>query len=191
MKKNKVRITVILFLIGTLLLVAIMIMSSGYTQKYLMKKVYPIEYPEYVSSASTKYGVEESLIYAVIKAESNFYCDAESRVGAKGLMQIMPNTFIWLQNQTDDNYMDETYLDDPKINIDYGTHLLSILLHKYDSDRIAICAYNAGMGVVDKWLLNEEYSYDGKTLSYIPYPETRFYVDEVISGRERYRNLYF
>lgn len=179
------------FAVLAILTIIIMIVSSGYTQKYIMKKVYPIKYKEYVDEMSEKYNVEKPLIYAVIKAESNFTPDAESKAGAKGLMQIMPKTFLWLQKYTDDEYMDESYLNDPRINIDYGTRLLSILLKKYALDRVAICAYNAGMGIVDRWLETEEYSYDGESLSYIPYPETRFYVYEVIANRKAYKNLYF
>ena len=182
---------IIVLLMTGMSLLALLVVSSGCTQKYLMKKVYKLEYQQYVHQAAKKYNVEEALVYAVIKSESNFTVRAESRAGAKGLMQLMPDTFTWLQRYTDDEYMDETYLADPKINIDYGTRLLSILLNKYDCDEVAISAYNAGMGAVDRWLLDRDCSYDGKTLSYIPYPETRFYVDEVIYNRKIYRNLYF
>ena len=191
MSKKKVRVMIIVLLMTGLSLLALLVVSSGCTQKYLMKKVYKLEYQQYVHQAAKRYNVEEALVYAVIKSESNFTVRAESRAGAKGLMQLMPDTFTWLQRYTDDEYMDETYLADPKINIDYGTHLLSILLNKYDCDEVAISAYNAGMGTVDRWLLDQDCSYDGKTLSYIPYPETRFYVDEVIYNRKIYRNLYF
>ncbi len=191
MSKKKVRVMIIVLLMTGLSLLVLLVVSSGCTQKYLMKKVYKLEYQQYVHQAAKKYNVEEALVYAVIKSESNFTVRAESRAGAKGLMQLMPDTFTWLQRYTDDEYMDETYLADPKINIDYGTHLLSILLNKYDCDEVAISAYNAGMGTVDRWLLDQDCSYDGKTLSYIPYPETRFYVDEVIYNRKIYRNLYF
>lgn len=191
MSKKKVRLIIIVLLMTGLSLLVLLVVSSGCTQKYLMKKVYKLEYQQYVHQAAKKYNVEEALVYAVIKSESNFTVRAESRAGAKGLMQLMPDTFTWLQRYTDDEYMDETYLADPKINIDYGTHLLSILLNKYDCDEVAISAYNAGMGTVDRWLLDQDCSYDGKTLSYIPYPETRFYVDEVIYNRKIYRNLYF
>lgn len=191
MSKKKVRVMIIVLLMTGLSLLVLLVVSSGCTQKYLMKKVYKLEYQQYVHQAAKKYNVEEALVYAVIKSESNFTVRAESRAGAKGLMQLMPDTFTWLQRYTDDEYMDETYLADPKINIDYGTHLLSILLNKYNCDEVAISAYNAGMGTVDRWLLDQDCSYDGKTLSYIPYPETRFYVDEVIYNRKIYRNLYF
>ncbi len=191
MSKKKVRVMIIVLLMTGLSLLALLVVSSGCTQRYLMKKVYKLEYQQYVHQSAKKYNVEEALVYAVIKSESNFTVRAESRAGAKGLMQLMPDTFTWLQRYTDDEYMDETYLSDPEINIDYGTHLLSILLNKYDCDEVAISAYNAGMGAVDRWLLDRDCSYDGKTLSYIPYPETRFYVDEVIYNRKIYRNLYF
>ena len=69
--------------------------------------------------------------------------------------------------------------------------MLSFLLEHYENKRTALCAYNAGMGTVDKWLKNRELSYDGKTISVIPYPETSQYVERVLNAEKIYNKLYF
>lgn len=162
---------------------------GGYT--YFMKNMYPLKYNDYVTKASYEYNVEPGLIYGIIRTESGFNEEAESRVGAIGLMQIMPDTFEWLQTHIGDNYINMDDLSDPETNIMYGTYFISYLLNKYGSEREAICAYNAGMGNVDKWLKNENYSTDGKTLYYIPYTESRKYVQKVMTNRNIYNKLYF
>ena len=78
-----------------------------------------------------------------------------------------------------------------KINIDYGVYLLSLLKNRYNDESVALCAYNAGIGAVDKWLSNPEYSDDKKTLKEIPYKETKNYVFRVLKSKEKYKNLYF
>ena len=87
---------------------------------------YPLKYEDEVEAAAKKYNVDKYLVYGVIKTESNFDPDARSSVGAIGLMQLMPDTFDWIQTY----YVDEDYkkytvkdLDDPAVNIDYGKQL--------------------------------------------------------------------
>lgn len=160
-------------------------------QIFFLKKAYPIEYYSYVKENAEKFNVEEELILAVIKSESNFRQDAQSKVGAIGLMQVMPETFDWLQTHKLMPYMDVGHLKDPKTNIEYGTYLLSLLQRKYATLVETVCAYNAGFGTVDKWLKDERYSSDGKVLKKVPYKATVFYVKNVLESRKMYKNLYF
>ncbi len=160
-------------------------------QIFFLKKAYPIEYYNYVQENAEKFGVEQELILAVIKSESNFRQDAQSNVGAIGLMQVMPSTFDWLQTHKLMPYMDVGHLKDPSTNIEYGTYFLSLLQRKYGTLIETVCAYNAGFGAVDKWLKDERYSSDGKTLKKIPYPDTALYVKNVLQSRKMYNNLYF
>ena len=159
--------------------------------EFFFKKAYQLEYYDYVKENSEKYNVEKELILAVIKSESNFRQDAESNVGAIGLMQVMPETFDWLQTHHLMPHLDVGHLKDPKTNIKYGTYLLSILKKRYNSIVEVICAYNAGIGTVDKWLKNSHYSCDGKVLKKIPYPDTAMYVKNVLECRRMYKFLYF
>lgn len=163
-----------------------------YVYKFYLKVSYPIKYSEYVSESCEKYGVEKELAFAVMRTESNFNEDANSRAGAIGLMQIMPETFEWLQsNLREKNIKDKEQLKDPKVNIDYGIYLLSLLKNKYTNEAVALCAYNAGIGAVDRWLNDSSLSDDKRTLKKIPYDETRNYVLKVLNSKKKYKNLYF
>ncbi|MBQ6152726.1 MAG: lytic transglycosylase domain-containing protein [Ruminococcus sp.] len=164
---------------------------SGYKNK-LMANFYSQKYSEYVSKYSKEFGVDEALVYSVIRCESGFREDVESHAGAIGLMQLMPETFTWLQMNKDG---EETYsasdLQNPEINIEYGTYYLSWLLNKYGVENTAVAAYNAGVTNVDDWLSNTAYSSDGKTLSTIPYHETDEYVSKVENTKKMYEEIYY
>lgn len=117
---------------------------------------------------------------AVIRQESNFRSDAVSRVGARGLMQLMPETVddIALRRgaQTPGDRIFE-----PRINLDYGCWYMRYLLDRFDGETAtAIAAYNAGPGIVAQWLEDTAYSADGRTLKTIPYNETAHYVERVL-----------
>lgn len=150
---------------------------------------YPKKYSRIVSEQAKAYELEESLVYAVIKAESNFDPKAESPVGALGLMQLMPDTFEWMQSHVGGEY-DTDALFDPAVNIRFGCALLRLLLNEYGDLRVALCAYNAGMGNVTSWLSDGTYSEDGITLQLIPFDETRLYVQKVLQYKETYEELY-
>lgn len=160
---------------------------------FVEKRVYPLEFTEYVEKYSEEYKVPKELIYAVIKCESDFKSNAVSSVGTIGLMQMLPSTF----KDITDNYLyeglDTGMLYDPETNIKYGTFYLSWLKSNLDNWDTAIAAYNGGIGNVQKWLADKEYSDDGKTLKTdkIPFKETRNYVKKVNNNMEKYKELYF
>lgn len=174
-----------------IMIVIFLLSLSSCSNKEILKSMYPLEYKNLVFENHNKYNVDESLIFAVIKAESDFDPNAVSNANAYGLMQITAPTFDWLQYKKNINYkMDESYLFTPSVNIEYGTYFLSILLKRYDDLDVAISAYNAGISAVDGWLDNDDYSSDGKTLDNIPYKQTDKYVDKVINAQKIYKQLY-
>ena len=174
-----------------IMIVIFLLSLSSCSNKEILKSMYPLEYKNLVFENHNKYNVDESLIFAVIKAESDFDPNAVSNANAYGLMQITAPTFDWLQYKKNINYkMDESYLFTPSVNIEYGTYFLSILLKRYDDLAVAISAYNAGISAVDGWLDNDDYSSDGKTLDNIPYKQTDKYVDKVINAQKIYKQLY-
>ncbi|MBR2714591.1 MAG: lytic transglycosylase domain-containing protein [Ruminococcus sp.] len=157
----------------------------------ILKKFYPQQYSQYVSQYADEYEVEETLVYAVIRTESGFRAEVESSAGARGLMQIMPDTFEWLQTTCDGEVIyTDNELFNPEINIKYGTYYLSMLINHYSGDeKMAVAAYNAGMANVDEWV--ETYSEDSDTLEHIPYPETQHYVERVEKTKQMYESLYY
>ena len=134
-------------------------------------------------------GVEEALVYAVMKAESGFNEDAVSGAGAVGLMQLMPSTaeFVCRMNGID---FDLSKLKEGEYNTKLGCLYLKYLMKRFQEEETAVAAYNAGEGIVGEWLKDEEYSADGSTLKRIPYPETAQYVKKVKKFRKNYRFFY-
>ena len=162
----------------------------GSTAVRLRKLTYPQKYSEYVEKAARDYSLPPALIYAVCRTESNFNAEAQSSVGARGVMQMMPETFEWLMEKRGEagRYTaDDLY--DPAVCIDYGSYLLRFFYDTYGSERCAVAAYNAGF-VVGDWLQNPNLSPDGVTLENIPYPETADYVEKVESAKRAYQHLY-
>ncbi len=145
------------------------------------------EYGATVVKYATEMDVEPALVMAVIKAESGFNPNAVSPVGARGLMQMIPSTFEGMRNNF---FPDDPYTADdlftPEVSIKYGVKYLSEVMKKYGVKETAIASYNAGQGAVDGWLANSSYSDDGKTLKYIPYSETRTYVQTVMKYYNEY-----
>ena len=182
----------------TLIIISILIVSAliaflwVYVDDFIKKQNYPNpeEYQNPVQKYSEEYAVPKELILAVIKTESDFKSDAVSGAGAIGLMQVTPDTFLWLSKKTEDRYEDTNLLYNPDINIKYGVYYLSWLYSRYGSWETALAAYNAGHGKVDDWLDNPDYS-KGGALTSIPYKETREYVEKVMNAKDIYRKLYF
>lgn len=148
---------------------------------------FPTYYSEHVDIYSEKYGVEKSLVYAIIKAESNFKPDAVSKKGAKGLMQLMEDTAAWCGERLG---YGTPNLFDPGTSIEMGTFYLRYLLDMYrGNEKTALAAYNAGHGNVDRWLSDDKYSKDGLTLDTIPYKETEKYVNKIMSYKKVYNYI--
>lgn len=181
----------ILITIG-IVLIMILVFKLCNCDKHIMKLFYPRKYSQYVEKYSSEYNVDELLVYAVIKAESNFNSDATSNSDAKGLMQLMDTTASEISsNITTDVSFESSQLFDAETNIRIGVKYLSELLEKYDGNLyIALAAYNAGIGNVDRWISEGKIKKDGSDIENIPYKETNNYVRKIIRDYEIYKDLY-
>jgi soluble lytic murein transglycosylase len=153
------------------------------------KTVYPLEHTDAIRAAARRYDLDPSLVAAVIYAESRFDEHARSTQGAVGLMQVLPETAEQIADESGGVTFTTADLEDPSVNVRYGSYYLRQALDAYDGDlRSAIASYNAGMGAVAGWRAEGD---GGKLrLSDIPYPETRAYVEKVLEARRVYREAY-
>ncbi len=145
---------------------------------------YPVQYSGYIVRYARENNLDPYLVIAVIRQESNFIADAQSPY-AGGLMQLTEETAAeYAEKMGLDNY---NYMD-PETNIRIGCFVLRTLINRYGVVNTALAAYNAGTGNVDKWLSDPGCSNDGMTLAYIPFSETRNYVEKINYYMEEYRN---
>lgn len=162
----------------------------GFLREQWLLFRYPVEYSAAVEDAAAEFDVPKELIYAVIHTESGFRADARSRAGAKGLMQIIDSTNVWIAQKMGEEAVENDVFV-PGINIRRGTWYLAYLHRQFGTWREAVAAYNAGYGRVKGWLDDRAYSADGMTLTQIPIKETREYVERVFRARDIYAELYF
>lgn len=178
-------------LIIALVIAAVLLTVGGYFgYKAYLTGSYPIKYQSYVEKYAAENHLNKYFVYAVIKTESGFDPWAESNVGARGLMQIMEDTFDWIKFRSDD---DETvYYDmyDAETNIRYGCMLLGYLMDEFGNIETAAAAYHAGRGNVNEWLTDKRYSSDGVHLDNIPISDTAHYVDKITRAMDKYVTLY-
>lgn len=168
-----------------ILITAAVILSVGVGAAY---RLFPMKYGESIEKYSKEYGLNKYLVSGVIYAESGFNEKAHSGL-ARGLMQLTDETAMWIAEKTGIEY-EGNMAEDPEINIKMGCYYLSYLIKRYENTETALAAYNGGMGNVSKWLEDERYSKDGKTLFKIPYAETEKYVKRVKLFTKIYTKLY-
>ncbi len=171
-------------LLIVLLTFCVLYFSVGEGKTVILKKIYPIEYAQQVEKYAEEFSLDKNLVYAVIKVESNFNPDAVSVVEAKGLMQLMDETAEECNRLGRFGYNIPGDIYSPDCNIRLGCSYISRLFDKYGDMRLAVAAYNAGVGNVDKWLVEDA------GLENIPYKETRNYVKKVFDAFEQYNRLY-
>lgn len=155
---------------------------------------HPLYYADTITAYADAQELDPALVAAVILCESSYDPKAESRLGARGLMQLMPDTAEWVAHKLGEDGADYSFdnLYDPQTNIRFGTWYLGYLSRRFNGDATKIvCAYHAGQGNVDSWLKNPQYSSDGVTLDIIPTKDTATYASRVLRARDIYRKYYF
>ncbi|AGX42182.1 lytic transglycosylase domain-containing protein [Clostridium saccharobutylicum] len=171
-----------------LIVLLVIVACSRYV---IEKKFFPYKYKEYVDTYSKEYGLDPMFVLAVIKTESKFDDDAHSHKNAVGLMQITAETGEWAAKEMGYSSFSKDDLYNEEYNIKMGCWYLKRLKEMFNGDLdLTIAAYNAGPTNVQNWLKNEQYSGDGKNIDYIPFGETKKYVDKVNTYYSVYKYLY-
>lgn len=180
---RKKRVLLLLFIGFT----AVLFLSTNW-----MSWFYPIHYKDEIRKHSVTYNVDPFLVAAIIRVETNFKTGRESKMGALGLMQLMPDTATWaLEKAKLPPVSLERLKHEASTNIELGTWYLHTLSRQMNGNRIAVIAsYNAGPGNVQHWL--EEGTWDGtvETVKSIPIGETRHYVQRVLYYYDQYTDIY-
>ncbi|MEW6524558.1 MAG: lytic transglycosylase domain-containing protein [Bacillota bacterium] len=148
---------------------------------------YPFPFRGEVTRAATRFEVDPALVAAVIRTESRFRPQATSPRGARGLMQVMPDTGAWVASRLELDKFGVDDLYDPEINVTLGTFYLKDLSVEFGGDIVLIlAAYNGGRQNVKRWLGGD------KTIPIedIPFAETRSYVRQVLRAYSWYQLLY-
>lgn len=152
--------------------------------------VYPQNYYKQVKNSAAQYKNNDALMMSIIREESYFNPEAQSSVGAIGLMQLMPATAhdIGAKNGITFN---TSYLFNPELNIKIGNLYYSTIREMLDNkDVSAIAAYNGGIGSVTRWKSTLKYSDTDEFIEQIPYDETKNYVKKVFRSYWNYTRIY-
>lgn len=172
-----------------IVLLILIILKAINIEDIILKNIYTKEYEECIYKYSDECKVDPLLVLAIIRVESNFKKDSVSLSQAKGLMQLMDSTADELATKLN---MNEDYdIFNADTNIQLGTTYMSNLLTYYNNNMyLALAAYNAGIGNVNKWIENGTIKKDGSDIENIPFKETRNYVRKVLRDYRIYTKLY-
>ena len=158
--------------------------------KNIQKLIYRQDYSEYVEKYAKENNIDSLLIYAIIKAESNFDDGAVSSKGATGLMQLMANTAEEVATNESIEFATKDSLLDPETNIRIGIKYFADLIAIFNNVAVSLAAYNAGMGTVQDWIDEGIIKADGSDIENIPYNETNMYVRKILKDYQIYKQLY-
>ena len=194
-------------LTGMLLLVMALLAAQGLMQAYLKQRAdereaayrrvvdsHPIYYKDLIEQYASENNLKPAFVAAIILNESSFRTDAESSVGARGLMQLMPDTAEWIAGKLDMDYFHFDFMYDAEMNIRFGTWYLGYLSRLFRGDPVSVAsAYHAGQGTVTRWLSDESKTRDGVSLNLDSLSDgpTKTYAGRVTQAYAIYEALYY
>jgi soluble lytic murein transglycosylase len=175
-------------IVGVVVLGVVLLMPL--VQKTVNEFSLPLTNADVIRQQAAQKRLDPALIAAVIYAETKFD-PRSSAAGAEGLMQIMPETALFLAHRSGATKFTTSDLATPQVNIAYGSYYLRYLLDEYHGNVTdALAAYNGGESNVDRWIAAARAQGHGLTVDEIPFPETRAYVAKVLSAEGKYRSKY-
>ncbi len=174
------------------LIFSVLLLGWGIGYSTPMQKLfYPYPHRAVVEKYAGLYQVDPLLVMAVMREESKYLPQSESRKGAKGLMQLMPETARWIAGSMGDATFQVDDLLKPDKNIQYGTWYLADLQKEFSGNMVlVIAAYNGGRGHVKEWIKTDKIDPKNMQESDIPFPETKQYVERVLKSYRKYSMLY-
>ena len=181
------------FAVGAVIAIAVgalVIMAIRVGPHAVQELTLPLRHEDIIRQQAAEKNLDPALIAAVIYQESKFR-DRTSSAGAKGLMQILPGTAEFIARKSGGTRFELQDLGTPQINIAYGSWYLRYLIGRYNGNQVlAIAAYNAGEDNVDRWVSAAGGPDSFDVTRDIPFPETRAYVQGVLSKRGAYKRHY-
>ncbi|MDN4502085.1 transglycosylase SLT domain-containing protein [Alteromonadaceae bacterium BrNp21-10] len=151
-----------------------------------VKRRFPLAYKDQLVTNAEHNNIDPAWAFAIARRESSFMADANSSVGARGLMQLMPGTAKYLAKKR----VSGSTLFDPQANTQFGTQYMRYLMDKMNNNQILVTAsYNAGWRKVKRWLPEEDSLPMDIWVETIPYKETRNYVKAVMAYKQIYLRL--
>lgn len=174
----------------TLLIIVLILLAAILNADSIWRLFYPIPYRDLAYKYAMAYHQDPYLLAAMMKAESNFNPRAVSEKGARGLMQIMPETGQSVARQLGYSDFSPDQLFHPETNINIGAWYLADLDDEFNGNVILmLAAYNGGRGNVMEWITSEK-SGGFNSIDQIPFPETRYYIQKVLLYHKIYTRLY-
>jgi soluble lytic murein transglycosylase len=176
--------------VGVLAVTIGVLVSMPLVRKAVNELSLPLRYSDVIRQQAADKHLDPALVAAVIYAETKFE-PRDSAVGAVGLMQVMPQTASFLAHRSGATTFTTADLGNPRVNIAYGSYYLRYLLDEYHQNLpLALAAYNGGESNVNRWMAAARA--DGRALSVsdIPFPETRAYVERVLHAQKQYKRTY-
>jgi len=161
------------------------------SKKPVWRLLYPMAYAPVVEEFERQAGVDKFFVLSIMRTERHYNPEAQSAVGAQGLMQIMPSTAVRIARLLGDSTFNLPDLKEPRVSIAYGAYYLQKLLKYYGGNYgVAAAAYNAGPIAVNNWIEACRGCDLAEFVESIPDRETRRYVKSVIKNLVTYKAIY-
>lgn len=155
------------------------------------KLLYPMPYQDAINRAAKEFNVDPRYLAAMMREESHFRKTVASPAGARGLMQVMPETGRWIAQNIGMKSFDTKMLLDPEVNIRFGAWYIRFLLDRFGDDFALVSgAYNAGAGRMGEWRERFQNNDLDEFIEQLPYDETRRHIKKVMHTYDVYRALY-
>ena len=194
-------------IIGCLILILALVAAQNLMQAYLVRQEaarqaayqkvldnHPIYYMDFIELYAAENNLQPAFVAAIILNESSFRPTAESNVGARGLMQLMPDTAEWIAGKLDDRYYSFDHMFEAEQNIRYGCWYLNYLSKLFRGDPVTVAAaYHTGQTTVTSWLNDKTMAPDGQKLSLSAMKDgpTKTYAGRVTQAYAIYDALFY